>query len=164
MSTIQAAQIPASTTPARAGTSTWSANARRLIAATIAIVCSGVLGMAAYLTPSSSGLGSHEQLGLPPCGWIAIADIPCPTCGMTTAFAHAADGHVLHALHTQPLGGILAIVVAMTWLVSIHVVITGSRLGGAFTRLWNAKMAWTLSGLVVLAWLYKIALYKGWLP
>jgi hypothetical protein len=163
MSTIQVAQTPVSAAPAPAAIETWSANARRLVAATVTIVCSTVLGLAAYLTPSASGLGSHEQLGLPRCGWIIIADLPCPTCGMTTAFAHAADGHILHALHAQPMGAILAVLVAMTWLVSIHVLITGSRLGGAFTRLWNAKVAWTLSGSVVLAWLYKIAAYKGWL-
>jgi hypothetical protein len=82
---------------------------------------------------------------------------------MTTAFAHAADGHVLAALRVQPLGGLLAVCMAVAWLISIHVVITGSRLGGAFARLWSVRTAWGLSMVVVAAWGYKIALYKGWL-
>ena len=164
MSTIQSAELPVVTARAHVGAEPWTARSRRLVASAVLVACSAVLGVAAYLTPSPTGLGSHEQLGLPPCGWIAIADIPCPTCGMTTAFAHAADGHLLQALHAQPLGGILAIGVTMAWLVSIHVMITGSRIGGAFARLWSAKMAWALSGAVVLAWGYKIASHKGWLP
>ena len=53
--------------------------------------------------------------------------------------------------------------VAMTWLLSIHVMISGSRIGGAFAKLWSTKTAWALSAAVVLAWGYKIALHKGWL-
>src|SRR6185503_8103051 len=67
---------------------------RRLIAAVVMLGCGTVLGVAAWLTPSPTGIGTHQQLHMPQCGWIAIADLPCPTCGMTTAFAHAAHGHL----------------------------------------------------------------------
>ena len=41
-------------------------------------ICGGVLGFAAYLTPSAEGLGTHTQLGMPSCGWIHTMGIPCP--------------------------------------------------------------------------------------
>lgn len=103
------------------------------------------------------------QLHLPPCGWIAMFDMPCPTCGMTTAFAHAAHGNLLQSFLAQPLGCVLAVSVAITWLVSIYVMITGSRLAGVFARLWGTRTAWALGFALVAAWLYKVASYKGWL-
>jgi hypothetical protein len=163
MSTLQTAEIPVALASSRRSAEQWSARARRLVGLGVCAACSAVLALAAWITPAPAGHGSHEQLGLPPCGWIAIGDLPCPTCGMTTAFAHAADGHVLAALRVQPLGGLLAVCMAVAWLISIHVVITGSRLGGAFARLWSVRTAWGLSMVVVAAWGYKIALYKGWL-
>jgi len=119
--------------------------------------------VAAWLQPSHTGLGTHEQMHLPPCGWIAIADMPCPTCGMTTAFSYAAHGDLPHSFLSQPLGCVLAVSVAMTLLVSIYVVVTGSRVGGAFARLWGRRTAWMLGAAVIVSWFYKIASYKGWL-
>lgn len=82
---------------------------------------------------------------------------------MTTAFAQAANGDLWQSFRAQPLGFILAICTAMTALVCIHVVVTGSRLGGTMSRLWGRRMAWTLAFAVVAAWGYKIAQHKGWI-
>lgn len=136
---------------------------RRLIAAVVAATAATILGVAAWMTPSPTGLGTHRTLNLPPCGWIAVADLPCPTCGMTTAFAHAADGNLIASFHAQPMGFMLAIAVAVTLLVSVQVAITGSRLGWIFTRLWGRRSGWALALLVIAAWAYKIASYKGWI-
>ena len=62
------------------------------------------------------------------CGWITAMNLPCPTCGMTTAFAHAANGDMLASLGTQPLGFVLAIATAMSLLLGTYVAATGSRL------------------------------------
>jgi hypothetical protein len=136
---------------------------RRTIAAGVALISATILGMAAWMTPSPTGLGTHRSLNLPPCGWIAVADLPCPTCGMTTAFAHAADGNLLASFRAQPMGFMLAIGMAATLLVSIQVAITGSRLGWIFTRLWGRRMGWALALMVLAAWGYKVASYKGWI-
>lgn len=136
---------------------------RRLIAAAVAFGSGAVLAVAAWLTPSAAGVGTHQQLHLPACGWIAIADMPCPTCGMTTAFAHAAHGHLWLSFVAQPLGCTLAIATAMAFLVSIYVVLTASHVGWAFTRLWGRSSGWMLSAIVVAAWAYKFLSYKGWI-
>ncbi|MEC9374691.1 MAG: hypothetical protein VYC34_12640, partial [Planctomycetota bacterium] len=66
----------------------------RLLAALAAAAFIAVLIVAATLTPSPDGHGTHTRLGLTPCPWVLTLNKPCPTCGMTTAFAHAADGQL----------------------------------------------------------------------
>jgi hypothetical protein len=63
-----------------------------------------VLGLARWLTPSPDGVGTHEQLGLPPCGVLAWLGVPCPACGLTTSFAHLARFDLIAGLRAQPLG------------------------------------------------------------
>ena len=82
---------------------------------------------------------------------------------MTTAFAHAAHGHLLASFLAQPLGCLLAVATAMTFLVSLYVTMSGSRIGSVFTRLWGRHSGWLLAAVVLIAWGYKIVSYKGWL-
>lgn len=133
---------------------------RRIAGLVVAIVAGGVLLVAAILEPSPTGLGTHSSVGMPPCGWITMFDTPCPTCGMTTAFAHAANGNIHLALHAQPLGGLLALGTAIAFLCGVHVAITGSRIGVVMARLWGRKTAWLLGALLLLSWVYKIIVYK----
>ncbi len=134
---------------------------RRLIAAAVAVAAATVLIIAAFLTPVNAGLGTHEQLRLPACGWITSMGLPCPTCGMTTAFAHAANGNLLASMKAQPLGFLLALATAMALLVATHVAVTGSLLGDLIFRTWRPWMAVALVSLAVLAWVFKIIMYRG---
>src|SRR4051812_30504606 len=54
-----------------------------------------MLGVGLYLRPNVSGTGTHQQLGLPPCGWLAVTGCPCPMCGCTTAVSHFVHGQLL---------------------------------------------------------------------
>ncbi len=56
----------------------------RLYAGGLALAAVVILVVAARLAPSDRHLGTHRQLGLPPCGFVAMTGFPCPTCGMTT--------------------------------------------------------------------------------
>ena len=140
-----------------------SAARRRVIGAIVAAVALAVLLVASYLEPSPNGIGTHERFNLPPCGWIVLMDLPCPTCGMTTAFAHAADGHLLRGLLTQPLGFLMALGTAMALLLGAYVAATGSRVASVLTRLWGRRTGWLLAGLVLVSWGYKVLSYKGFL-
>jgi hypothetical protein len=125
--------------------------------ATITLVgCLAVLGLAAYLTPDPSGVGTHRQLGFPTCGLVLTTGLPCPTCGMTTAFAHAVRGHLPTAFATQPFGAALALA-------------TMAAAGLAAAALWTGRTrrvnwyrvspGWTAFGVLLfmgLAWVYKI--------
>jgi len=162
---MQSAGIDAISQPVSATTGrSDSASVRRVIAVLAALASGVVLTIAAMLTPAEAGVGTHTQI-LPgqQCAWITAANCPCPTCGMTTAFAHAANGNLLASFLTQPLGSLLAIATAMTFLLSSYVAFTGSRVAHRLTRLWTPRMVWVVAALVLGSWFYKIVLYKGWL-
>ena len=134
---------------------------RRLIAGVLAAPCAAVLGVAAWLTPSAEGLGTHTDLKMRQCAWITMWDLPCPTCGMTTSFAHAANGNLWMAAKAQPMGALLALMTAITLILALHVVFTGSSVLKAFGSLWTAKIGWLTGGLAFIAWIFKIASYRG---
>src|SRR3954447_16098360 len=58
----------------------------RLVLAGVAVCLGTVLGVACWLRPDPRGMGTHQQLGLPPCTFYLYTDVPCPSCGMTTSF------------------------------------------------------------------------------
>ena len=118
-----------------------------LFAASVA--CFALLGVAAWLDPAPQGIGTHTQLGIAPCSWPALMGIPCPSCGMTTAFAHAADGHFLDALRIQPGGLVLAILTAAVGLATLTGALTGSRICSLLSESVGPKGWWSLGGLLV---------------
>jgi hypothetical protein len=159
--TMPSATIPAAAPRAIAPAGT-TARTRRIVGAVVAIAAAGILGVAAWLEPSPTGLGTHSQImAMPPCGWIAMLDVPCPTCGMTTAFAFAAEGNLAAAAWAQPFGAALAVAVAVALVVGAYTALTGSRVAVLFTRLWGRRAAWGLGLGLGAAWVYKVLVYKG---
>jgi hypothetical protein len=77
-----------------------------------------ILAIAAWLRPDARGFGTHQQLGLPPCGFEAITHLPCPGCGLTTSFAHMAHGHPIDAFRAHLMGPLLFAIVAALALYS----------------------------------------------
>jgi len=133
----------------------------RLYGLALTLASGGVLGVAAWLTPDPEGHGTHTQLGFTRCGWVALFDKPCPTCGMTTAFGHAAEGQFLQSAVTQPVGSLLSLIAAAMLWGGVHAAISGARVDGLLLRLVNR---WTLLGgfaLLLAAWGYKLAV---WIP
>jgi hypothetical protein len=85
---------------------------RWLDRAVLALAGSLLLAMlvtAAWLTPSPRGIGTHQQLGLPPCTVVQWFGFRCPSCGMTTSWAYLLRGHVVPALRANAGGALLAL-------------------------------------------------------
>lgn len=80
-----------------------------LIALSLLLVT--LLAMAGSLSPHPAGFGTHEQLGLQPCFTLRLWGIRCPTCGMTTAWAHAVRGQLSEAARAN-LGGTITCLLA----------------------------------------------------
>lgn len=159
---METAEIKAVPAVPRAKSAAQIALMRRLVGLSAALASGAVLLIAAWLTPSETGLGTHTELvPLQQCGWIVAMDCPCPTCGMTTAFAHAANGNMIASFLTQPLGSILAVATAMTFLLGSFVAVTGSRIAHRLTRLWHPRMVYVIAALLLGSWVYKILSYKG---
>jgi len=129
---------------------------RRFAGVAAALGALSPLALAAALTPAGDGHGTHTQLGLPACGWVVAFDRPCPTCGMTTAFSHAAEGDLLTAALTQPFGAALAVAAAAVFWAGLHTALTGCRLTGLVNGLLGARSLWILAAAAALAWVYKL--------
>jgi hypothetical protein len=83
------------------------------------LILATALGVARGLEPSSRGYGTHRQMGLPPCTFVALFDMRCPSCGMTTAWANMVRGNLMAALSANTGGALLAVlaVVASPWMI-----------------------------------------------
>jgi len=126
----------------------------RLIGLAVAALASAPLITAAGLSADPTGHGTHLQLGMRPCGFLASSGLPCATCGMTTAFTHAADGHLLAAAAVQPAGALLALLSAAAALVGVYTACTGlaiSRLLGALVR---GRVVLAAIAVLLIAWGY----------
>lgn len=73
-----------------------------------ALGLAGVFGVARRLEPDPRGSGTHTQLGLAPCLFARVTGRPCPSCGMTTAFAWFVRGRLARAWSCNPAGCLLA--------------------------------------------------------
>lgn len=135
---------------------------RRVSALLVGLGVVVILGIAAWLSPSVDGVGTHRQLGLPQCGWIVAADLPCPTCGMTTAFSLSVRGRFISAFTTQPFGMLLAIGVACTGLLAFSIALTGHPQSAFWYRWMTTKTLFIFAGMAVFAWVYKICAHRGW--
>jgi hypothetical protein len=133
----------------------------RVAAAVIASGLLAVLIIAARLEPDPSGSGTHAQLGLPACGWAMSLNQPCPTCGMTTAFALAADARPWDSFKAQPMGFALAVGSAAGFWLALYVAATGSHLGRRCARMLRPRWLWAGAGLFLASWAYKYATWPG---
>ena len=68
-----------------------------------------LLIVAACLSPSPQGFGTHQQLGLPECSIKMMFEMPCPSCGMTTSWSHMMRGQFISSCKANPGGALLAI-------------------------------------------------------
>ena len=148
---------PTTDTPPQTPPPMRADRATRTGSALAAGACLAVLIVAAVLRPSAEGHGTHTALGLPSCQWVQMFNKPCPTCGMTTSFAYAADASFVQSAGAQPFGMILAVLTAAIFWGALHTAVTGSRIAGVAMGMLTGRVL--LAGLVLLlgAWGYKIA-------
>lgn len=127
----------------------------RISAGVLAACALAVLITGAWLRPEPSGMGSHQQLGLPPCGWLLASGWPCPTCGMTTAFAAVTHVQPRAAWLAQPFGAVLAVATTVFFWGGLHVAVFGSQLGRVLERLLAARVIWVVGAMLLASWAYK---------
>ena len=79
----------------------------------LALFLTVVFGIALWLNPYKGDvperrMGTHQQLGLPACSFVAMTGYPCPSCGMTTSFSLLIRGDILNSLQANWVGTLLA--------------------------------------------------------
>ena len=116
-----------------------------------------LLVVAFCLQPDPRGIGTHEQLGLPPCMFSVICGFRCPSCGMTTSWAHLTHGRVQQALQASASGSLLS---CLALLGGGHLLVSAAT-GRWLTRWKNentgAVLAATVGGLVLIEWMIRLA-------
>jgi hypothetical protein len=138
-----------------------AAAATRVAAAFVACVLLAILTLAATLHADPAGHGTHQQIGLPPCGFVIATGKPCPTCGMTTAFTHSAHGRYGKAFLTQPGGMVASLGVAALLWVCLHTAFTGSRALELCGKLLTPKALWIAAGVWLGSWVYTFVTWPS---
>ncbi len=120
------------------------------------LLISGFL-LAAFLKPHPSGVGTHQQLGLPPCYFLALSGLPCPACGMTTCFSHFVRLEWIDAARCHPGGLCLAFFALITTVWILVSVIRGvSCLTSDYLEVF-AVLSCVVLGIILLNWVGRIA-------
>jgi hypothetical protein len=121
----------------------------RWVRGTLIVIALGLVAVfviAILLNPYQGGetwrMGTHTQLGLPPCTFKTLTGLPCPSCGMTTSFALLVRGDVRHSMQANWVGTLLAVL----WMAIIPWSILSAALG---RPLFMISIERTLTKLVI---------------
>jgi hypothetical protein len=133
----------------------------RLVAASIALICLAVLMTAAWLTPDPHGMGTHQQLGLRPCGMMEQFGLPCPTCGYTTSFSLFVRGRLLSSAINQPGGFATAGLTGIAFWLGVYVAWTGKPLHRLAGRYFTSTLVFGVGLFYLFAWGWKIVLTRA---
>lgn len=120
-----------------------------------------LLLIARLLRPSVDGVGTHRQLGLPPCAFLHFTSVPCPSCGLTTSVAHAARLHFYESVITQPFGLVVFISAVLGIPLSIYFIYRRVPWSNLNRLRGRNLVIYLMIALFILSWLYKIAAMKG---
>lgn len=116
----------------------------------------GVFTVAARLDPyhpdgTPRTMETHRQLGLEPCSFKVMTGYPCPSCGMTTSFAHLMHGDVANSLRANWVGTLLAV----AWMLAVP---------WSLLSAWKGRPVWVrdleMSLLIVVAGLVTLMLAR----
>lgn len=131
----------------------------RVLYALAWLAFAAVVAVAASLDPAPVGVGTHTQLRLPPCGVWLVFGKPCPSCGMTTAFAWMSRGRWIRGVRAQPAGAAVFLA-ALGWWLYLPLAALRKR---SFLFLFDSPAFLpTVLGLIVVilgVWGYRLA---GW--
>ncbi|MFH1418327.1 MAG: DUF2752 domain-containing protein [Planctomycetota bacterium] len=133
----------------------------------VALVCISVVGIAAWLRPDPSGLGTHRQLfNSYPCSFVVTTGLPCPTCGMTTAFAEMVHGHPYASFIAQPAGAVFCLATIGMAVFGLWVAVSGNMVSVNWERIGPTRFMLGLGFLILGGWVFKLAhgLITGKLP
>ena len=141
----------------------------RLLALVLSMAAMALLVTAVLVKPSPEGVGTHRQIhwltpdgsAPPPCELLRITRIPCPTCGMTTSYAHFVRGNWLASFYVQPMGFVLALMTGAFFWACLFVALTGAPIHRLATQIRGVVWITGLVGFAIAAWGWKIFIHLG---
>jgi hypothetical protein len=136
----------------RAGWRKLAPHAAALVALTV------LLGGLSLLTPSPDHVGTHQQLGFPPCSFRAVLGLPCPGCGGTTSVCYMLHGRVGDALIASIFGTAVFLALAVVWLTSAFALVARMPVSLSLEGRDAARVVAYSVALMLVSWVVKIAL------
>ena len=138
----------------------WPATERRgILIRFAALLCLAtplsLLVVARLLSPSQQGLGTHQQLGLPPCSMRVMFGIRCPGCGMTTSWSHFTRGQWMQSLQSNVGGFLFAIVALIVIWLSARTLNSG-QLPSYRTQQWFTYLLLGVIAITLLEWIGRL--------
>lgn len=134
------------------GTPAWATRLSWLATASVALC---VLLLARWLEPDPRGFGTHEQLGLPACGFAQLTGLGCPSCGLTTAFAYMARGLLTPALEAHALGPPLFVLTCASVPLAIVASARAWSISGTLRRLRAPALAAIIAVAALVNWVVR---------
>jgi hypothetical protein len=129
----------------------------KLVAFGLLVSACTVLAIAGWLQPAAVGYGTHTQLGLPPCNFLRLTHLPCPSCGLTTCFAWAIRFQFWRAFLANPFG--ILVFLGTVSLIPASIYLLWRRI--SFRRITESahfcKALYAGSALYFLSWVFKLA-------
>ena len=85
------------------------------------------LGVVLYFAPFAAAGYAKVNLGryLGYCGFKQRTNLPCPTCGMTTATIAFAQGRIVQAFYIQPAAGLIYSLAVIVAALALFVAVSG---------------------------------------
>lgn len=123
----------------------------------VAVVLIGLFAVAVRIDPYGADgrpatMGTHQQLGLPPCNFVRLTGLPCPSCGMTTSFALLVRGDVLASLRANAVGTLLAVFFLGLIPWSLAGAVRGRWVWVRRLEPWVLRVVIAFTGLALLRW------------
>lgn len=131
----------------------------RIVAGVVVISLIVPLVVAGQLQPSPSGLGTHQQLGLPPCTMRVLWDLRCPACGMTTSWSHFVRGEWLSSLIVN-IGGFLLAMYALVVLALAGTTLISGRLPAVWIQQWLSFSLLGIAAVTVADWARRVIMER----
>ncbi|MGI9474277.1 MAG: DUF2752 domain-containing protein, partial [Rubripirellula sp.] len=128
----------------------------RLFALLVALLPISLLVIARNLSPSQQGLGTHQQLGLPPCSMRVMFGIRCPGCGMTTSWSHFTRGQFTQSMQANFGGFLLACLALLVPWIAIRTVRTG-QWPSLRSQQWLTYLLIAIVVVTLLEWLGRLS-------
>ena len=110
--------------------------------------------------PDPRGIGTHDQLGMDPCGWPLHYGFPCPTCGCTTAACLLLHGRPIDAFVAQPFGALVTIAGVLLGLHALRCLVQRRSFVDLLVRLPVWRILGVAFVLLLLAWGYKCLVFE----
>jgi hypothetical protein len=128
------------------------------VAVTLLALASSVLAVALWLKPAAIGYGTHTQLGLPPCNFLLVTHLPCPSCGMTTCFAYAVRLQFWKAFLANPFGLLAFFATVAVIPTSIYLLIRRISFRRITESAHFIKVVYTGTACYFSSWIFKLAM------